>query len=109
MDPTARAAYVDQLRDKERVHALCEDYRAGATVDMEEQRRDVKDGKKIKVPLRPLWGSKGLVHKKFDALAEWKKVSEDGLVSGEAVESGHYIPEENPDVVIKNILEFFKD
>ena len=43
-----------------------------------------------------------------DMIGEWKKVAEEGVaISGGKVESGHYIPEENPDVLVKNIMDFF--
>jgi haloacetate dehalogenase len=88
------------------VEAWCADYRAAATVDLEEARQDIAEGRQITCPLRVLWGKKGVVEKCFDALTEWKKVHATGEVSGEAVDSGHFIPEEAPDVVVKHIKEF---
>lgn len=102
----AMAEYVAQLKDAEGVHAMCEDYRAAATVDLEEAREDVKAGRKVRCALRCLWGRKGVVEKRFDALGLWREVCE-GEVSGEAVESGHYIPEEVPDEVVRHVREFF--
>lgn len=102
----AMEEYVKWLGDGEAVHGMCEDYRAGAGVDLEEQRRDREEGRKVKCPVRVLWGKKGVVEALFDALGEWKKVSE-GAVEGESVDSGHYIPEEKPDVLVKHIKEFF--
>lgn len=99
-------AYMKVLEDPVAVHSMCEDYRAGASVDLDEARKDIKDGKMIKCDLRILWGKKGVIEKCFDALAEWKSVCE-GEISGEAVDCGHYIPEESPDVVVKHINEFF--
>jgi haloacetate dehalogenase len=98
--------YVRQLGEKESVHGMCEDYRAGATVDLDEQRRDIEDGRNIKCSVRVLWGRKGVVGKLFDALKEWREVS-DGSVEGEALDCGHYIPEEKPDEVIRHVRKFF--
>jgi haloacetate dehalogenase len=98
--------YVKVLEDPEAVHSMCEDYRASASVDLEEARKDIEDGKKIKCDLRVLWGKKGVIEKCFDALAEWRSVCE-GEVSGEAVDCGHYIPEEKSDVVVEHIKKFF--
>lgn len=100
--------YVKALGDKDTVHAMCDDYRAAATWDLEEQRRDLAEGRKIKCPLRVLWGKHGVVERCFDALGEWRKVTEDGiLVDGWAVDSGHYVPEQVPDEVVSSIREFF--
>jgi haloacetate dehalogenase len=106
MDSKAVDVYVAQFASKEGVSAMCEDYRAAATTDLAEARADIEEGKKVKCPFRCLWGKKGVIEKRFDALGEWAKVCE-GEVSGEGVESGHYIPEEVPDVLIRNVKEFF--
>lgn len=101
--------YVKGLSDSESVHAMCQDYRAAATLDMEEQRKDILDKRHIKAPLKVLWGKYGVVEKCFDAIAEWKKVSDpDVQVDGYAVDTGHYIPEQAPDIVVAEIRDFFK-
>ena len=102
----AMVEYMKQFENEDGLHAMCEDYRAAATIDLVEARKDLQEGRKIKCPIRILWGSKGVVEKKFDALKEWELVSEGG-VSGEAVKSGHYIPEEAPGVLMKHVKEFF--
>lgn len=100
--------YVKALSDPDTVHSMCQDYRAAATLDMEEQRKDITDGKQIKCPLKVLWGKHGVVEKCFDAVAEWRKVTDESVsVDGYAVESGHYIPEQAPEEVIDSITEFF--
>jgi pimeloyl-ACP methyl ester carboxylesterase len=88
---------------------MCNDYRAGATLDLDEAREDLKNGRKIRSPLLVLWGKHGVIEKCFDAIQEWKDVTEDGVsVEGKSVESGHYIPEQNPDEVVSAILQFLK-
>ncbi|KUI52796.1 Fluoroacetate dehalogenase [Cytospora mali] len=100
-------AYVGSLCDPATVHAMCQDYRASATLDMEEQRKDLDEGRNIKCPLRVLWGKHGVIEKRFDAVAEWEKVTEkDVEVDGYAVDSGHYVPEQAPDQVISAIRDF---
>lgn len=96
------------MGDEETVHGMCEDYRASASIDLEEQKKDVEQGRKIKCPLRVLWGKSGVIEKQFDALAEWRNVSEE-MVDGQTVDSGHYIPEEVPEVLLKHIKEFLRD
>ncbi|KAI3396963.1 hypothetical protein diail_11363 [Diaporthe ilicicola] len=106
-EPECFEEYVGGLSDPDTVHGMCQDYRASATLDMEEQRRDLAEGRHIKSPLRVLWGNVGIIEKAFDALAEWRKVTDQGVsVDGHAVDSGHYIPEQAPDVVVAEIREF---
>ena len=108
----AYEAYAAQFTDPDALHAMCEDYRAGMKEDVEEQKRDLgAAGRKIKCPVRLLWGAHGLVEKRFDCVAEWRKVCEEGCVDGksEALDCGHYIVEELPDESLQHILEFFKE
>lgn len=101
-------SYVKQMGDEEAVRGMCEDYRAAASVDMEEQREDVEKGSKIWCPLRVLWGRNAVIEAQFDALEEWRKVTGDGLVNGEAMDCGHYIPEEKPVELVKHIKDFLR-
>ena len=104
--PEAWEEYERAFAERESVRGACEDYRAGATVDLEEQREEMEKGWRIRCPLWVVWGKQGVVEKIFDCVNDWKKVC-DAEVSGEAVDCGHYIPEELPDVVVKHVKEFF--
>ncbi|KUJ20302.1 putative epoxide hydrolase [Mollisia scopiformis] len=106
MDEKAVEEYISQFTDKAGVHAMCEDYRAAATIDLVEARSDKEAGRKIKCPVRVLWGKNGVIEKSFDCLGEWRAVC-DNEVSGEAVNSGHFIAEEVPNVLLKHVREFF--
>lgn len=100
--------YMSVLEDPMAVHAMCQDYRASATLDLEEARADLEAGRLVECPLKVIWGKAGVIEKCFDAVEEWRAVSKDkSLVSGHSVESGHYIPEQAPDDVVKAIKEFF--
>jgi len=101
----AMEEYVAQFRDPDGTHAMCEDYRAGASVDLEHQRADRKAGNRIKCPLYVIWGTQGLIPK-YDAVKEWQEVCE-GEVKGEGVDCGHYVPEERPEELLESMLEFF--
>ena len=93
------------------MHGMCEDYRASAKEDIEEQKADEAAGRKIRCPLRVLWGTEGVVGKLFDAKAEWRRVCVEGALDEEgsfAVEGGHFIPEERPEDVVRCVLEFFR-
>ncbi|KAK9441600.1 Epoxide hydrolase-like protein [Metarhizium brunneum] len=107
-DEACYGEYVKLFEDEDTVHAMCNDYRAAATVDLDEQRADLEKGRLIKAPVRIIWGKKGVIEKCFDAMAEWRKVVGEGVVlDGYSVDSGHYIPEEAPDDVVKAVCEFF--
>lgn len=98
--------YRTMMRDPAAVHASCEDYRASASIDLEESEKDAARGKRIECPIMILWGRQGVIEKKFEPLKEWKLVS-DAEVVGERVDSGHYIPEEDPERLLEKITEFF--
>ncbi|MGO4158346.1 alpha/beta fold hydrolase [Cupriavidus sp. YAF13] len=103
--PEAMAAYTAAMRDPAHVHAMCEDYRAAATIDLDHDRADRTDGRRLDCPLRVLWGEHGVVARCFEPLALWQEVASD--VSGRAVPCGHYIPEEAPGVLQEEMLGFF--
>lgn len=89
--------------DKDSIHATCEDYRAGASIDMSDDEKD--RNRKISTPLLVLWGEKGFVNKTYDVLNVWKEYALD--LSGEALDCGHFLPEEKPKEVSQKLKEFF--
>jgi len=101
-DPEAVAEYLRCFRDPACIHATCEDYRAGASIDLDHDRAD--SDRRIMAPLLVLWGAKGLMHKQFDVLAEWRKKGVD--VRGEALPCGHFLPEEAPVETMRAIRDF---
>jgi len=103
--PERWAEYLAGASLPEGMHAMCEDYRAAASIDLIHDRDDRAAGKMLQMPLKVLWGEHGLVNKCFRPLDDWKAVAID--VSGEAVPSGHYIPEEIPAILISKAREFF--
>ncbi|BDC36870.1 alpha/beta fold hydrolase [Paraburkholderia terrae] len=104
--PEVLAEYRKALRQPGAVHAMCEDYRASATIDLEHDRADIERGHKIACPLRVLWGAEGVIEKCFEPIAEWRKVARD--VSGRSLPCGHYIPEEAPAELVAEMLSFFE-
>ena len=104
--PHALDAYRAAVRQPGAVHAMCEDYRASATIDLEHDRMDIERGRKVSCPLRVLWGEHGVIAQCFDPLAEWRKVAHD--VSGRTLPCGHYIPEEAPDALLAEMFSFFE-
>lgn len=110
-DERALAAYTALYRDPAGVHAMCEDYRAGASEDCEMQRKDREDGRVIQCPTRVIWGAKGTCQRCFDVVGEWSKVVKPGMLDEKgsvAFDCGHYIPEEKTEELVQSVLEFLK-
>jgi haloacetate dehalogenase len=101
-DPRAYAEYERCYSDPATIHGSCEDYRAAAAIDLEHDRADLAD--KITCPLLALWGERGVVQRLFDPIADWRAVATD--VRGHALPSGHYIPEEVPDLLLAELVPF---
>jgi len=102
-DEEAVNEYIMCFSKPEAINASCEDYRAAATIDLIHDEKDFD--KKIKCPLLVLWGNKGFVHRTYDVLATWKEKAEN--VEGKAVNSGHFLPEENPEETLIELNKFF--
>ena len=92
--PAALAEYRRCYSDPATIHTRCEDYRAGATIDMALDEADRAAGRKIACPVLALWGAKGNLPEWYDVLAVWRDWADN--ISGHAVECGHYLPEESP-------------
>ena len=101
-EPDAFAEYLRCYRSPEGVHAVCEDYRASATIDLEHDAADV-DGR-VEVPLLALWGARGVVGQTYDVLETWREKATD--VRGRALECGHTLQEEAPDETLAELLAF---
>jgi haloacetate dehalogenase len=86
-------------------HAMCEDYRASATIDLVHDRADIAAGKKLMQPLKILWAEHGAVGQCFDVLALWRDRATQ--VSGSSLPCGHYIAEEAAELLIPQVLDFF--
>jgi haloacetate dehalogenase len=96
-DPRALAEYERCFADPAAIHAMCEDYRAAASIDLAHDRADAAS--RIVCPLHVLWGDRGIVHKLFTPLADWQARCAPP-VTGHTVPGGHYIPEENPELLL---------
>jgi haloacetate dehalogenase len=103
--PDALAEYERCIAIEGTAQALCEDYRASASIDLEHDRADIVAGRKLAQPLRVLWGEHGVVGRCFDVLALWRERALE--VSGGTLPCGHYIPEEAPSELLAEALPFF--
>jgi haloacetate dehalogenase len=98
-------AYCAAFDQEDRIHAFCEDYRAGATIDRRLDEEDQAAGRRIAAPLLALWGAKGIPSEGDDPLAIWRRWAIDA--EGRAIKGGHFLPEENPEETVTALLDFF--
>lgn len=103
-DPRALAEYERCFADPAAIHAMCEDYRAAASIDLAHDRAD--EHARIECPLRVLWGERGVVHRLFTPIADWQAKAR-LPVTGRTTPTGHYIAEEAPELLVEEILTFF--
>jgi haloacetate dehalogenase len=101
--PEAMAEYERCIKDPAAIHAMCEDYRAAATIDLAHDEADLDQ--RIRCPLLALWGERGLMHRHFDVAATWRERADN--VTGRALECGHYLAEERPEETARELLAFF--
>lgn len=94
--------YLRCYKDPRTIHAICEDYRAAATIDLDDDKEDAE--KKIQCPLYLLWGARGTVGKLYDVVGTWKEKAV--TVSGEALDCGHSPEEECPSGFLEKVLAF---
>ena len=101
-DRNALKEYIRAFRDPRCIHATCEDYRAAASIDLDHDRKDLK--RQIRMPVLVLWGKKGVIEAMFKPLQDWRAVAAD--VRGRALDCGHFLPEERPDDVLRELRGF---
>jgi haloacetate dehalogenase len=90
----AYADYVACGKDPAVIHGMCECYRAGAGYDRRLDDQDKAAGRKIAAPVQVLWGAKGALGAWYDVLDIWRSWASD--VRGQALDCGHFLPEEKP-------------
>jgi haloacetate dehalogenase len=105
IDARALQHYLASIRDPSRVHAMCEDYRAGACADYWIDKADLEAARKITIPVLALWGDAGIARAAATPLDTWRNWATD--VSGTPVDSGHFLAEENPEQTAKLLKGFF--
>lgn len=98
----AVAEYVRCFSDPACIHATCEDYRAGASIDLAHDEDDL--GQKIECPFLVLWGEKGLMGRAYDVADTWRERVRS--VQGQGMPCGHFIPEEAPDETVAALQDF---
>jgi haloacetate dehalogenase len=105
LHPQAVAAYLRQFHEPSVIAATCEDYRAGASIDRQEDGEDRQRGAKIACPVLVLWGRRYLTSKTASPIAAWRNWAAD--VREVALDCGHFIAEEAPEDCATALAEFF--
>jgi haloacetate dehalogenase len=96
--------YLRTSSDPANIHGMCEDYRAGASIDLQHDAADLS--KKVTCPLMTLWGLKGPMGRIYDVLAIWKECGVN--VSGKGLNGGHNLQEDVPGEVLAELTPFLK-
>ncbi|WP_157249452.1 alpha/beta fold hydrolase [Nonomuraea typhae] len=105
MGQEAYEDYHRAIHDPDTVHAMCEDYRAGLTVDRANDDADRLAGRRIRCPTLFLWSAEDDMQELYgDPLQIWRQWADD--VTGRAIDSGHHMAEEAPDELAAALLEF---
>jgi haloacetate dehalogenase len=103
-DPEALADYLRCVRDPETIRGMCEDYRAGATIDFELDEAD-RGKRRIACPVLALWSGREELGRWFDVLDVWRQWADD--VRGRALDAGHFLAEEAPEETYEELRKFF--
>ena len=101
-----QAEYARHNSNPAMVHAMCEDYRASASVDLKIDEADIKAGKKIQCPLLTLWAATGAMGRQYDVLGIWK---DEGVnVNGKGLPGNHSLQESAPKETLEELQNFLK-
>jgi haloacetate dehalogenase len=104
-----RTAYMEALRAPGHAHAICEEYRAAATIDRTHDEADRRNGRRIVCPILALWSAGGALDAWYSEeggpLALWRAWGDD--VRGHAIDAGHFFPEEAPERTAEILGRFF--
>ena len=103
--PELRRAYVEPFRDPATIAAICEEYRAAATIDAAHDDED-RPRRPITCPVLVLWSATGATAAWYDPLSIWRDWADD--VSGAPLDCGHFLPEEAPDDTTRHLKDFLR-
>jgi haloacetate dehalogenase len=108
--PRVRAADIEALRDPEAVHAICEEYRAAATIDVARDTEDRGAGRRISCPTLALWSEGSALDTWYGEaggpLGIWGDWAAD--VMGRPISGGHFFPEQNATETVSELRSFFR-
>lgn len=98
------AAFAEIYKDPAAIHAMCEDYRAAAGIDIEHDEADIAAGRKIECPLNVLWGDNAAMGRQYDVLDIWRM--EGTRVEGKAMPGGHSFQMDSPEATATELRRF---
>lgn len=98
-----RAEYIAKFSDPDTTHAICEEYRAAATLDDQHDEAD-RGRRRIACPVLVLWSHTGAVGSWYQPLEIWRTWADE--VHGGPISAGHFIPEEAPDQTTRHLIGF---
>lgn len=104
ISPAVFEEYLRTFRRPDTIHAICEDYRAAASIDLAHDRADLD--KKIQCPLLVLWSEKGPFHRMYNVLQTWQDRAVQA--QGRAMPTGHFLPEQMPEELTRAITNFLQ-
>ena len=102
MTTDVQLEYLRLRRNVANIHAMCEDYRAGASIDLDHDKAGLD--KKIACPLLALWGAKAPMGRLYDVLGIWRERAV--TVSGRSLPTGHNLQEDAPALVAAEVRAF---
>ena len=97
--------YIRCFADPGTIAGSCADYRAAASTDLVHDEESAAAGQKIECPVLALWGTQAFVGRNYEPVSVWEQYASD--VRGTALPTGHFLPEEAPDVVSAALHDFF--
>lgn len=103
--PEAVEDYLACFQNPETIRAICEDYRAGATIDCIVDAQDKEAGRRIACPVLALWGKRARLETWYETLEVWREWADD--VRGGPLDCGHYLAEELPEETAEALISFF--
>jgi haloacetate dehalogenase len=104
IEPEVMEDYVRCFRDPRTIAASCADYRAAASADLVHDDETFAAGQKVDCPVLALWGTQGFVGRGYEPLGVWQQYATD--VRGTALPTGHFLPEEAPELVVEALRDF---
>jgi haloacetate dehalogenase len=107
LDQAAVAEYARHFRKPSVIEATCEDYRAGASIDLEQDRADRHAGRRVGCPMMLLWGRNYLTTKSASPLDIWRPWADD--IRDTSLNCGHFLAEEQPQECAAALAGFFQE
>ena len=104
IDPQLMADYIRCFGDQGTIAGSCADYRSAAGIDLVHDEESFAAGQKIDCPVLALWGTQAFVGRAYDPLSVWQQYATE--VRGTALPTGHFLPEEAPDLVSAALRDF---